>query len=194
MGFALVFGGSDAVVWYEPIKEFPYAGGIVPIIISWFLSPLLAALITLILFLLVRTFVLRRANSTKIAFWVLPILMMATFFINLFFILVSGPLVRRQGLDVHGELTKPGYDSYVMHSGDQGKVADYKLQQPSAHACLQACVQLMSRITDWCAPVHCAVVACCCRPRVSRTLSRFLQMTQPGTQLLVQVVPPSLVP
>lgn len=53
-----------------------------------FLSPLLAALITLILFLLVRTFVLRRQNSTRIAFYVLPILMLLTFFINLFFILV----------------------------------------------------------------------------------------------------------
>jgi hypothetical protein len=31
----------------------------------------------------VRTLVLRRANSTKIAFWVLPVLMLLTFFINL---------------------------------------------------------------------------------------------------------------
>jgi hypothetical protein len=43
----------------------------------------MAALITLVLFLLVRTLVLRRANSTKIAFWVLPVLMLLTFFINL---------------------------------------------------------------------------------------------------------------
>ncbi len=89
MGFSLVFGGADAVVWYEPSNEFPFMKGIGPIVISWFLSPLLAALITLILFLLVRTLVLRRANSTKIAFWVLPVLMIFTFFINLFFILVS---------------------------------------------------------------------------------------------------------
>jgi len=89
-----VFGGADAVVWYEPASEFPYIKGIVPVVISWFLSPLLAALITLVLFLIVRTFVLRRANSTKIAFWVLPILMILTFFINLFFILVSGTVGR----------------------------------------------------------------------------------------------------
>jgi len=77
------------VIWYEPSSEFPFIKGIVPVVISWFLSPLLAALITLVLFLIVRTFVLRRPNSTKIAFWVLPILMILTFFINLFFILVS---------------------------------------------------------------------------------------------------------
>jgi sodium-dependent phosphate transporter len=63
------------------------------VIISWFLSPLLAALITLVLFLLIRTLVLRRARSTKIAFWVLPILILLTFFINLFFILVSALMV-----------------------------------------------------------------------------------------------------
>jgi sodium-dependent phosphate transporter len=89
IGFALVFGGAGGVVWYEPTKDFPYVTGIIPVIISWFLSPLLAALITLVLFLIIRTFVLRRTNSTKVAFWVLPILMVLTFFINLFFILVS---------------------------------------------------------------------------------------------------------
>lgn len=86
---ALQFAGKNGVLWYEPKSEFPYVGGIVPIVVSWFLSPLLAALITLILFLVIRTLVLRRANSTKIAFWVLPILMLLTFFINLFFILVG---------------------------------------------------------------------------------------------------------
>ncbi|WIA18457.1 hypothetical protein OEZ85_009915 [Tetradesmus obliquus] len=90
IGFALVFGGGNAVVWYEPKADFPYVGGIVPVVISWFLSPLMAALITLVLFLLVRTLVLRRAASTKIAFWVLPVLMLLTFFINLFFILTKG--------------------------------------------------------------------------------------------------------
>eukprot|EP00878_Enallax_costatus_P004065 GHUV01004290.1.p1 GENE.GHUV01004290.1~~GHUV01004290.1.p1 ORF type:complete len:604 (+),score=132.83 GHUV01004290.1:211-2022(+) len=90
IGFALVYGGGNAVVWYEPKPDFPYIGGITPIVISWFLSPLLAALVTLILFLIVRTFVLRRANSTKIAFWVLPVLLLFTFFINLFFILTKG--------------------------------------------------------------------------------------------------------
>jgi sodium-dependent phosphate transporter len=89
LGFALVYGGSNAVVWYEPIKDFPFVAGIVPVVISWFLSPLLAGLITLVLFVLIRSIVLRRANSTKIAFWVLPFLMVLTFFINLFFILVS---------------------------------------------------------------------------------------------------------
>lgn len=44
---------------------------------------------TLVLFLIIRTAVLRRAKSTRIAFFVLPVLLLFTFFINLFFILVS---------------------------------------------------------------------------------------------------------
>jgi sodium-dependent phosphate transporter len=90
IGFALVYGGGNAVIWYEPKADFPYIGGITPVVISWFLSPLLAALVTLILFIIIRTVVLRRVNSTKIAFWVLPILLLLTFFINLFFILTKG--------------------------------------------------------------------------------------------------------
>ncbi|KAF6262371.1 phosphate transporter [Scenedesmus sp. NREL 46B-D3] len=90
IGFALVFGGGNAVVWYEPKAEFPYVNGILPVVVSWFLSPLLAALITLVLFTAIRTLVLRRVNSTKIAFWVLPVLMLITFFVNLFFILTKG--------------------------------------------------------------------------------------------------------
>lgn len=88
-GFAMAFGGGSAVTWYEPRPDFPYVRGIAPIVVSWFLSPLLAALITLVFFLIIRTFVLRRQNSTKIAFWVLPLLIFFTIFVSLLFVLVS---------------------------------------------------------------------------------------------------------
>jgi solute carrier family 20 (sodium-dependent phosphate transporter) len=90
VGFALVFGGAKSVTWYKRTDTFPFIGGMVPVFVSWFLSPLVAALITLVLFLVIRTLVLRRANSTKIAYWVLPVLVCVTIFINLFFILTKG--------------------------------------------------------------------------------------------------------
>jgi sodium-dependent phosphate transporter len=31
IGFALAFGGGNAVVWYEPKADFPYINGIVPV-------------------------------------------------------------------------------------------------------------------------------------------------------------------
>ncbi|WIA17922.1 hypothetical protein OEZ85_009416 [Tetradesmus obliquus] len=89
IGFSLAYGGGNAVTWYEP-KKGSLPAGIVPIIISWFLSPIAAALVCLIIFLLIRTLVLRRPNSTKVAFWVLPVLIIVTIWVNLFFILTKG--------------------------------------------------------------------------------------------------------
>lgn len=90
IGFALAFGGGGAVLWYSPRPDFPYVSGIVPIIASWFISPLMAALICLIFFVAIRTLVLRRANSTNVAFWVLPFLLIFTIWVNLFFVLTKG--------------------------------------------------------------------------------------------------------
>ncbi|KAF6263080.1 phosphate transporter [Scenedesmus sp. NREL 46B-D3] len=89
IGFSLAYGGGSAVIWYEP-KAGGLPGGFVPIVISWFLSPIAAALVCLVIFLLIRTLVLRRANSTKVAFWVLPVLIIVTIWVNLFFILTKG--------------------------------------------------------------------------------------------------------
>jgi sodium-dependent phosphate transporter len=68
----------------------PAAAGIVPIIASWFISPLMAALICLLFFVAVRWAVLRRQNSTNMAFYVLPFLFVFTIWVNLFFVLVGG--------------------------------------------------------------------------------------------------------
>ncbi|WIA38221.1 hypothetical protein OEZ86_001565 [Tetradesmus obliquus] len=89
IGFSLAYGGGNAVTWYEP-KPGAIPGGIVPIVISWFLSPIAAAVVCLIIFLIIRTLVLRRANSTKIAFYVLPVLIIITIWVNLFLILTKG--------------------------------------------------------------------------------------------------------
>lgn len=35
IGFALAYGGADAVIWSAPRPDFPYVSGVVPIIISW---------------------------------------------------------------------------------------------------------------------------------------------------------------
>lgn len=54
-----------------------------------FLSPIGAAIVCLLLFLIIRTLVLRRKDSTKWSFYVLPILLLVTVFINLFFIITK---------------------------------------------------------------------------------------------------------
>ena len=87
LGFSLVWDGKNGVVWSQPIATFPYVKGFLPIVISWFASPTFAGIIAAVLFLLNRHLVLRRPNSVQLAFWVLPILVGLTVFINLFFVL-----------------------------------------------------------------------------------------------------------
>lgn len=43
VGFSLVNGGRHGVKWSDPVPGFPYVEGLVPIVISWFVSPALSA-------------------------------------------------------------------------------------------------------------------------------------------------------
>ncbi|GLI68407.1 hypothetical protein VaNZ11_012794, partial [Volvox africanus] len=90
LGFAFVYGGPKAVVWLEPQEEFPYMKGMVPIVVSWFVSPLISGLATAFLFFLVRTAILRRERSLDLAFWALPLLVLFTVFVNVYFVLYKG--------------------------------------------------------------------------------------------------------
>lgn len=90
MGFTLVWKGTDGVVWVENIDEFPYIKGIVPIIVSWFTSPIMSSILAMILFALNRQLILRRERSTSLAYYAFPPLVFITIFINLFFILYKG--------------------------------------------------------------------------------------------------------
>ncbi|PNW71457.1 hypothetical protein CHLRE_16g655200v5 [Chlamydomonas reinhardtii] len=90
MGFALVWGGKGAVVWNDHKPEFPYSNGLVPVICSWFVSPVTAGIASSILFFLNRIFVLRRERSTTFAIWVFPVLVYLTVFINVFFVIYKG--------------------------------------------------------------------------------------------------------
>ncbi|KAG2441714.1 hypothetical protein HXX76_003330 [Chlamydomonas incerta] len=90
MGFALVWGGKNAVVWNDHKPQFPYSTGLVPVICSWFVSPVTAGIASGILFFLNRIFVLRRERSTTFAIWVFPVLVFLTVFINVFFVIFKG--------------------------------------------------------------------------------------------------------
>ncbi len=70
VGFSLVYGGKEAVVWWSRPSTFPFIGGIVPVIVSWLMSPVLAAVFSYVLYYVTRATVLRRQNSTKAAYWV----------------------------------------------------------------------------------------------------------------------------
>jgi phosphate/sulfate permease len=87
IGFALAFGGTGAVQWARPDpRSFPPYRGIVPIVLSWIVSPVLTGSVAAGVFALTRWLVLRRERAAKLAFWVLPPAVLVTVMINVFFV------------------------------------------------------------------------------------------------------------
>jgi hypothetical protein len=83
IGFSLVYGGGAAVNWATPDKSsFPPYKGVVPIILSWFVSPVLTGCVSALFFFMVRTLVLRRERSYQLSFWVLPVMVTFTSWIK----------------------------------------------------------------------------------------------------------------
>lgn len=70
-----------------------------------FLSPIGACIVCLIIFLTIRTLVLRRENSTNWSFYVLPVMLVVTVWVNLFFI-----------------ITKVSVDEWYPNSGTESTV------------------------------------------------------------------------
>lgn len=90
MGFSLVYGGVDGVLWNQKRGDFPYTKGFLPIVLSWFFSPIIGGILGAIIFSLNRICILRRQASTMLAIYSLPVLLFFTFFINIMFVLAKG--------------------------------------------------------------------------------------------------------
>jgi sodium-dependent phosphate transporter len=61
--------------------------GVVVIVASWFISPLMAGIMSYLLYWVLRVAVLRGEGSYKKAIFCLPVLLFITLFVNMFFIL-----------------------------------------------------------------------------------------------------------
>lgn len=87
IGFALVWDGTDAVIWAKKDSgSFPPYKGVVAIILSWFISPVLSGAAAAFIFFIVRTLVLRQRNAYALSFWTLPPFVLITTFINMYFV------------------------------------------------------------------------------------------------------------
>ncbi|CAN0494590.1 unnamed protein product, partial [Ectocarpus sp. 12 AP-2014] len=64
--------------------------GVSGIVASWVLSPVLSGVIAVVLFLLVRTFVLRSEKANTRAVAIFPVLVFGTVAVNIFFIVYKG--------------------------------------------------------------------------------------------------------
>ena len=82
-----MYDGSNGIKWAErDPKSFPPYKGVLPIVLGWFIAPVLSALASALFFYLLRTFVLRRKNAFRLSFWVLPPLVFVVTWINMYFV------------------------------------------------------------------------------------------------------------
>ena len=90
IGMTMVTGGSECVLWYKSTDNFPWVGGVLGIVISWFLSPIFSAIVSGSIFYSTRALVLRRENSFDKSYWSIPIFVSMTIMLNTFFIIYKG--------------------------------------------------------------------------------------------------------
>lgn len=90
IGMAICARGASAVTWYAPSDEFPYVKGVASIVLSWLFSPILSGAFAAALYFIVRIAVLRSVNSYTRSWWMFPILVFLTVFINAVFIILKG--------------------------------------------------------------------------------------------------------
>ena len=98
IGMAWALGGSNCVIWYAPLSTFPYIGGVGGIVLSWFFSPILSAIIASSLFYGMRLVILRNDYENSARIYILyPVLVGTTITMNTFFIIYKGA----KGLGLH---------------------------------------------------------------------------------------------
>lgn len=90
VGVGLAFRGPSAVIWLSSGSGLKRLKGMVGVIISWVLSPVLSGIFGVTIFLIVRTTVLRAANPYKNGFLFLPLFYAFTVAITIFFIIYKG--------------------------------------------------------------------------------------------------------
>lgn len=90
VGVGLAYRGKDAVVWISDGDGFEKLEGLVGVIISWVISPILSALIAVTMFLIVRTLVLRRKNPYRNGLIFMPLFYGFAVALTIFFIIYKG--------------------------------------------------------------------------------------------------------
>ncbi|GET85554.1 phosphate-repressible phosphate permease-like protein [Leishmania tarentolae] len=89
VGFALVYGGEDAVVWAGRKSTFPYVSGCTPIVISWVTSPVLSGIAAVVLYSMARWLLLERTFAVRLAPYLMPVVVFVVFFLEFMFIFLN---------------------------------------------------------------------------------------------------------
>ena len=119
IGFAMTYKGAKGVNWMisdTSGTSFPPVKGVIPIVISWFISPILTGMASALIFLLSRTLVLRRQNSYQLSFYTIPFLVLLTTWINIYFVFTKGAKKSLQSEDDWSD-SKAGWIALIIAVG-----------------------------------------------------------------------------
>ena len=90
IGMGIAANGVNSVKWYVQSDNFPFAGGFVGVIISWFLSPIASGIVSCALFYLIRTFIMRSKDPFQRVIYVYPFFVALCVSIISMFMLMKG--------------------------------------------------------------------------------------------------------
>jgi len=90
IGMTIALAGTDCVIWYKEVDDFPYIGGVGGIVMSWFISPIFSGIIASGIYSATRAIVLRQKYTRKRLMIIYPVLVGTTLLINSFFIIYKG--------------------------------------------------------------------------------------------------------
>ena len=91
LGFGIAAKGFDAVQW----------GGVIKIVLSWFLSPVISGLLSSIFYTGIRKFILRKENSTERLIKFFPVLVVVAMMIYTLFIVYKGtPVLKLNNISI----------------------------------------------------------------------------------------------
>lgn len=93
MGFGLVeYGFKDGVIWAKKKDSFPFVKGVVPVFISWFASPLVAGILSVMMYLFLRVTLLKKdpRDAPLHMAIIFALIVYVAMFVNAYFILIKG--------------------------------------------------------------------------------------------------------
>ena len=97
IGMTIAIKGPNCVIWYKSQENFPFIGGVLGMVMSWFISPLLSGMISSSTFILTRNLILRKKYEDKHIYYGFPFLVGITILLNTFFIVYKGA----KGIGLH---------------------------------------------------------------------------------------------
>lgn len=92
IGMSMVAQGADSVIWYEAPSggDDPFPGGVVSLVLAWFITPAMAAIVAGLLFIFTKVVVLKARNPFKMSLFLFPLYSFITVWVITYFVIQKG--------------------------------------------------------------------------------------------------------